>query len=218
MNNKNFETISELKEYINDTMKLPSEKIFNIYLSKIYSNLLQREENINNTKSKRISREQKSILFLQRDPINNLSPDKEDSNLSLNNFLEYMDIQEFIGERIFKYLNKSKKNNKLSKDDFCNGLNNIYYGNIKALINFTFSLADFNEDGKIYETDMELILKYIPCSSEFSQKNYLKQINKIVSKFFEDLNLAINSSEENQLNLTTYQTCIEEYTIKIEFY
>ena len=32
MNNKNFETISELKEYINDFMKLPSEKIFKIYL------------------------------------------------------------------------------------------------------------------------------------------------------------------------------------------
>ena len=191
MNNKNFETISELKEYINDFMKLPSEKIFKIYLSKIFSNLLQREENINNTKSKRFSREQKSIIFLQKDSINNLTPEKENLNLSLNNFLEYMDIQEFIGERIFKFLNKSKKNNKLSKDDFCEGLNNIYYGNIKALINFTFNLADFNEDGKIYDADMELILKYIPCSSEFSQKNYLKQINKIVSKFFEDLNLTI---------------------------
>ena len=105
MNSKNFETISELKEYINDTMKLPSEKIFKIYLSKIFSNLLQREENINNTKSKRFSREQKSILFLQKDSINNLTPEKENLNLSLNNFLEYMDIQEFIGERIFKYLN-----------------------------------------------------------------------------------------------------------------
>ena len=216
MNNKNFETISELKEYINDFMKLPSEKIFKIYLSKIFSNLLQREENINNTKSKRFSREQKSIIFLQKDSINNLTPEKENLNLSLNNFLEYMDIQEFIGERIFKFLNRSKKNNKLTKDDFCEGLNNIYYGNIKALINFTFNLADFNEDGKIYDADMELILKYIPCASEFSQKNYLKQINKIVSKFFEDLNLTINSSEKNQLNLTTYQTCIEEYTIKIE--
>ena len=159
MNNKNFETISELKEYINDTMKLSSEKIFKIYLSKIYSNLLQREENINNTKSKRFSREQKSIIFLQKDSINNLTPEKENLNLSLNNFLEYMDIQEFIGERIFKFLNKSKKNNKLSKDDFCEGLNNIYYGNIKALINFTFNLADFNEDGKIY--DIKIIIKEV---------------------------------------------------------
>ena len=66
MNSKNFETISELKEYINDFMKLPSEKIFKIYLSKIFSNLLQREENINNTKSKRFSREQKSIIFCKR--------------------------------------------------------------------------------------------------------------------------------------------------------
>ena len=175
MNNRNFETIAELKEYMSEIMKLPSEKIFNIYLSKIYSNLLQREEPTNPTKLKKFSREEKSILFLQKNlSVNNLIPDKltqENFNLSLNNFLDYIDIQEFIGKRIFRYLNKSRKNkNKINKDDFCDGLNSLYYGNIKELINFTFNLADFNEDGKIYDSDMELILKYIPCSSEFSQK------------------------------------------------
>ena len=221
MNNMNFATVSELKEYINENMKLPSEQVFLIYLSKIYSNLLQREEHINHQKSKKFSREPKSIHFLQKDvSVNNLIPDKfsiEDNNLSLNNFLDYMDIQEFIGERIFKYLNKSKKSNKLSKDDFCTGLNTLYYGNIKELINFTFFLSDFNSDGKIYSSDMSLILKYIPCSSEFLQKKYLKQINEIVSKFFEKINTTTTTSNANNiLELTTFQKKIEEYTTKTE--
>ena len=207
MNNRNFESINEFEEYIQDTMKLPSEKVFPAYLSKIYSNLLQRERRMNKGKYKKYSFEEKSVL--------NLTPEKPDQNLSLNVFLDYMDIQEFIGQRIFNVINKSKKGNKLTQEDFCNGLNNLYYGKIKDLIKFTFELSDFNEDGKVYESDLELILKYIPCSSEFSQKNHLKQIKKIVSKFFEDLNLS-DSSEPNQLNLLAYQNYIEEYTIKSE--
>ena len=85
--------ISELKDYINENMKLSSENIFYKYLSKIYSNLIQREENINKSKAKKFSREQKSNLFLQKDLlVNNLVPDKfnqDESNLSLNIFLDY---------------------------------------------------------------------------------------------------------------------------------
>ena len=190
MNTKNFMNISELKQYMNESMKLSSDNIFIKYLSKIFMNLMQREENVNNTKSKRFSREQNSILFLQKDAsVNNLVPDKlsqNDVNLSLNVFLDYLNIQEFIGQRIYKYLKKNKKSEKISKNDFCEGLNRLYYGNINDLINFTFFLADFNNDGKIYQTDMKIILAHIPCMTEFSQKKYLKQINKIINTFFED--------------------------------
>ena len=57
MNNMNFISISEFEEYRNETMKLPSDFLFNKYLSKIFSNLMQREEQINNGKSKKFSRE-----------------------------------------------------------------------------------------------------------------------------------------------------------------
>ena len=50
MNTKNFMNISELKQYMNESMKLSSDNIFIKYLSKIFMNLMQREENINNTK------------------------------------------------------------------------------------------------------------------------------------------------------------------------
>ena len=218
MNNINFTNISELQEYITETMKLSSENLFLKYLSKIYSNLLQREDHINNTKAKRFSRDQNSLLFLQKDlSVNNLVPDKpshNEMNLSLNIFLDYMEIQEFIGQRIYKFLNKNKKSDKLNKNDFCEGLNNLYYGNINELINFTFSLADFNNNGKIYKSDMKLILAYIPYPSEFSQKNYLKQIKKIINNFFDDkLNKDEILYEENeqQINLEIFRKYIEEY-------
>lgn len=176
MNNMNFISISEFEEYRNETMKLPSDFLFNKYLSKIFSNLMQREEQINNGKSKKFSREQNSSLFLQKDlSVSNLVPDKlkqNDLNLSLNIFLEYIGVQEFIGQRIYKFLIKSEKSEKLSNNDFCEGLDHLYYGKINDLIKFTFFLADYNNDGKIYKTDMKHILSYIPKVSEFSQKNY----------------------------------------------
>ena len=55
MNSRNFETITELKEYMDETMKLPSEKVFYAYLSKMYTNLLQRESRKNKGKSKMLS-------------------------------------------------------------------------------------------------------------------------------------------------------------------
>ena len=125
MNNMNFINISEFEEYRKENMKLPSEILFNKYLSKIYTNLVQREEQINLNKLKKISRESNNNK-------------QNEINLSLNIFLEYIDIQEFIAQRIYKFLNKSEKSEKLSKNDFCEGLNHLYFGNIKDLINFTF--------------------------------------------------------------------------------
>ena len=226
MINTNFTSIDNLKEYMNQSLKLSSNSLFLHYLSKIYSDLIKREEPINNTKSKRFSREQNNSLFLQKDlSVNNLIPDKfkdDDLNMSLNVFLDYINIQEYIGKRIFQILKKSEKSQKLNKDDFCNGLYNIYYGNIEDIIEFTFRLADFDKDGKVYQSDMKLILAYIPASTEFSQKNYLKQIDKIFNQFFEEKikanEIIINSSSEEltdkQINLEVYKKYIKEYDWK----
>ena len=213
----NFMSISELKEHINKTMKLSSENIFTKYLSKIYSNLIQREEKVNNTQSKRISGEKNHLNFLQKDShLNNFSPDKSkqnDINLSLNNFLDYLGIQEFIGEKIYIFLKKDKKNEKINKSEFCNGLNNLYYGNINDLINFTFYLADFNNDGKIYKSDMKLILAYIPRSSENDQNNYIQQINKVINPFFEKLKKDAEEKDQ-EITLEIFQKYVNDYNNK----
>ena len=210
----NFMCILELEQYRKKTMKLSSDNIFNKYLSKIYSNLIQREEAINNKQSKRISSEKNYLYFFQKDLYtNNFIPDKSkqnDINLSLNNFLDYLGIQEFIGEIIYNFLKKDKKSEKINKNEFCNGLNNLYYGNINDLIKLSFSLADFNKDGKIYKTDMKLILAYIPRSSEISQNNYIQQINRIINNFFDRLKKG-DEEKEQEISLEIFQKYVNEY-------
>ena len=223
MNNINFNSLSQLKEH-KEKFKLTSEDIFVEYLSKIYTNLLQREETTTHSKSLKIPRH--SVDIKQKDAllslinkasfVNNQIPQKSKMvarGISLKSFLDYMDIQEFIGQRIFKYLNKSKTN-KLNKNDFCSGLNNLYYGEVENLIKFTFFLADFNRDGMIYKSDMKLLLAYIPAATEFSQKSRVKQIESIIDIFFDENKKKNKKGEEKEISYDTFYKYIQQYINK----
>ena len=216
MNKISIRSINDIVEF-KMNIKLSSDDIFLIYLTDIYSNLLLREETFGHSNS--IVRSRNSLDFKllgTTSTSKKLSLSKRtipkivDKGICLNSFLEYMNIQDFIGERIFKYLNKSK-GIKLNKSDFTNGLNKLYYSDIKNLIKFTFFLADFNDDGKIYKSDMKLLLAYIPSSTEFSQKLKLKQINKIINIFFDE---NINNPEEGtekEISYDLYSKNIHDY-------
>ena len=223
MNNINFNSLSQLKEH-KEKFKLTSEDIFVEYLSKIYTNLLQREETTTHSKSLKIPRH--SVDIKQKDAllslinkasfVNNQIPQKSKMaarGISLKSFLDYMEIQEFIGQRIFKYLNKSKTN-KLNKNDFCSGLNNLYYGEVENLIKFTFFLADFNRDGMIYKSDMKLLLAYIPAATEFSQKSRVKQIDSIIDIFFDENIPKNEKGEEKEISYDTFYKYIQQYINK----
>ena len=221
MNNRNFKSISELLEH-KKTLTLSSEFIFPQYLKSIYSNLIQREELVHHSYSIKLPRnsirlKSNNIVAPIKNPlIRRLPPPRTkliDKGLSLKTFLEYLDLQEFIGERIYKYINKSNSI-KLNKNDFCEGLNEIYYGNVKNLIKFTFYLADFDDDGMMYKTDMKLLLAYIPSTSEISQKLNLMQINQIVDTFFNQNIDNPQEGEEKQINYDTFLKYIEEYSEK----
>ena len=221
MNNRNFKSISELLEH-KKTLTLSSEFIFPQYLKSIYSNLIQREEFVHHSYSIKLPRnsirlKSNNIVAPIKNPlIRRLPPPRTkliDKGLSLKTFLEYLDLQEFIGERIYKYINKSNSI-KLNKNDFCEGLNEIYYGNVKNLIKFTFYLADFDDDGMMYKTDMKLLLAYIPSTSEISQKLNLMQINQIVDTFFNQNIDNPQEGEEKQINYDTFLKYIEEYSEK----
>ena len=215
MNNINFKSFSELLD-CKDNIKLSSELLFPQYLSSIYTNLIQREDNYNQTKTNEHTRRSlklsKNTSILKKTSIN-LPFQKMKTNMigiSLRTFLEYMDIQEFIGERIFKYLNKSNTN-KLNKNDFCKGLNELYYGDAEKLIKFTFALADFNNNGNIYQTDMKLLLVYIPTEIEFYQTLKIKDINIIINSFFEEKIEKSKDNEEKQISYNTYLKYVEDY-------
>ena len=221
MNNKQFNSIKEFLEW-KKKMELSSQFIFIQYLDVIYLNLILREEmyyqnpNIKPRNSQELKLNGNVLSNIRSSSLHKRNPQKTRNiikGISLKIFLEYMNIQDFIGERIYNYLNKSKTP-KLNKSDFSNGLNKIYYGDINNLIEFTFFLSDFNDDGKIYKSDMKLLLAYIPSASDFSQKLRIKQINKIINTYFDTNKDIPNISEEvkeKEIGIKLYSKEIQDY-------
>ena len=219
MNNMTFNSIKELLEW-KKNIELSSEFIFNQYLDVIYSNLILREEISNQQNSVLKHRNSLEIKLngntlpaFRSNSIHRKSTHRSkniDKGISLKTFLEYMNIQEFIGKRIFNYLNVSTLL-KLNKSDFIQGLSKIYYSDISNLIKFTFFLSDFNNDGKIYRSDMKLILAYIPSFSEISQKLKIKQINKIINSFFDSNIKNSEDGSEKQIDLELYSKYVNDY-------
>jgi calcium/calmodulin-dependent protein kinase I len=211
-----FNSISELNEY-KRSLNLTSDSVFTQYLNKIHSNLLQREEsNIDKNLTKRkLSNDISNVSTIKKIFSQNKIYQKlnGDNGISLKTFLEYMNIQDFIGERLFKYFNKSK-NNILNKTEFTNGISNLYYSDIPDLIKLTFFLGDFNEDGKIYKYDMKLLLTYIPSSSDIVQKIKIKQISKIINAFFNEKIQDNKIDDEKEIDFDTYNKYIKEYNNK----
>ena len=216
MNSRFFNSISELNEY-KRSLNLTSDSVFTQYLNKIHSNLLQREEsNIDKNLTKRkLSNDICNVSTIKKIFSQNKIYQKlnGDNGISLKTFLEYMNIQDFIGERLFKYFNKSK-NNILNKTEFTNGISNLYYSDIPELIKLTFFLGDFNEDGKIYKYDMKLLLTYIPSSSDIVQKIKIKQISKIINAFFNEKIQDNKIDDEKEIDFDTYNKYIKEYNDK----
>ena len=212
MNSRFFNSISELNEY-KKSLKISSEASFTQYLSKIHFNLLQRDENnIEKNISKRKLANDFNIVNVKKSFTQNKINQKinSDNGIGLKTFLEYMDLQDFIGERLFKYFNKSKSY-MLNKTEFTNGLNNLYYSDISELIKLTFFLCDFNDDGKIYRYDMKLLLVYIPSSSEIVQKIKIKQINSIINAFFDEKIKDNKNDDEKEIDFELYSKYIKEY-------
>jgi len=216
MNSRFFNSISELNEY-KRSLNLTSDSVFTQYLNKIHSNLLQREEsNIDKNLTKRkLSNDISNVSTIKKIFSQNKIYQKlnGDNGINLKTFLEYMNIQDFIGERLFKYFNKSK-NNILNKTEFTNGISNLYYSDIPELIKLTFFLGDFNEDGKIYKYDMKLLLTYIPSSSDIVQKIKIKQISKIINAFFNEKIQDNKIDDEKEIDFDTYNKYIKEYNDK----
>ena len=89
-------------------------------------------------------------------------------------FWEYFDIQKFICEKVFNALDKENKG-QLSKNDFVNGLYQLYNGDFEDTLNFIFSIYDFNSDGKINKVDVKLLLSYLPLK----EKNFEEQMKSL---------------------------------------
>ena len=198
-----FKSIEELKSF-QKQLRPSNENYIYYYLNTIYQFLLMREESpradINEVNSKN--------LFS-----NTLKQKANENGISMRNFLQYFDIQEFMCERIFKYLDKTKTG-QLTKNEFVNGLDTIFYGNVQELYKLAFFMCDFNEKGKIHKFNMKLILSYIPVKTYEEQRNYIKNINSIIDNYFTDLDKRFpekNIKVDKEIDFDMYKKDIEDY-------
>ena len=198
-----FNTIEDLSSYQKYLRPLNENCIY-YYLNTIYQYLLMREESegvdINEINSKN--------LFS-----NTLKQKANENGISLRNFLQYLDIQEFMCERLFKYLDKTKTG-QLTKAEFVNGLDTIFYGNLQELYKLIFFMCDFNENGKIHKFNMKLILSYIPVKTYEEQQKYIKNINSIIDNYFKNLDKRFpekNIKIDKEIDFDLFKNDIEEY-------
>ena len=198
-----FKTIEELKSFQKQLRPLNDSYIY-YYLNTIYQFLLIREEapdaDINEVNSKN--------LFT-----NTLKQKANENGISMRNFLQYFDIQEFMCERLFKYLDKTKTG-QLTKNEFVNGFDTIFYGSIQELYKMIFFMCDFNDKGKIHKFNMKLILSYIPVKTYEEQQKYIKSINSIIDNYFTDLDQRFpekNIKVDKEIDFDMYKNDIEDY-------
>ena len=198
-----FTSIEDLKSF-QKQLRPSNENCIYYYLNTIYQFLLMREESpgadINEVNSKN--------LFS-----NTLKQKANENGISMRNFLQYFDIQEFMCERVFKYLDKTKTG-QLTKNEFVNGLDTIFYGNIQELYKMVFFMCDFNDKGKIHKFNMKLILSYIPVKTYEEQQKYIKNINSIIDHYFTDLDKRFpekNIKVDKEIDFDTYKNDIEDY-------
>ena len=198
-----FKTIEDIKSY-QKNLRPANDNFVHYYLNTIYQNLLIREESPNTDINE----------FNNKNIFSNTQKQKaNEKGISFRNFLQYLDIQEFMCERIFNYLDKSKTG-KLTKNEFVNGLYTVFFGNITELYKMTFYICDFNEINKIHKFNMKLILSYIPVKTYEEQQEYIKKINSIINNYFTELdqkNPELNIKVDKEISYDLYKKSLEEY-------
>jgi len=197
--------IEEFEEYRKKYIVVNPHILFMQYLAVLFPNLVLREESL----AENIESNSNKFDISSYSNINNRN--LRDKSISKSTFMQYLGIQDLISERIFKYIDKNNKG-RLSKNEFCLGIYQIFYGNLSELSKLSFFICDFNEDGKIYKSDMKLILAYIPKplnsnSSNYNQQEYIKKINIIIDEFFKEIKL---QDDEIEINYDLYFSKLNE--------
>jgi tRNA A-37 threonylcarbamoyl transferase component Bud32 len=209
MNEKiKINNIQEFEEYRKKHVIINPHILFIQYLTFLFPNLVFRD--ISLTDSIEINSNKFDIL--SHNIINNKV--LRDKTISKSTFIQYMGIQDLISERLFNYMDKGHKG-KLTKHEFCLGIYQLFYGNFNELAKLTFFICDFNEDGKIYKSDMKLVLAYIPkplnssYNGNYNQQEYIKKINNIIEEFFKEIKEEKNE-ERNEINYNMYYNSLNE--------
>ena len=108
-----------------------------------------------------------------------LNRNKLDKTINKIDFVNYLKFPYFISDKLFNSFD-SDNDGKLSKDEFINGLKQLYFGTLEETAQIIFNLLDYDKDKKIKKEDVKLMLLYLPLTNV--QPNYENQDNILLKK------------------------------------
>ena len=155
--------IQKLINYI--ILPIP-KKIFESYLSKVFSSIIQIEEE-----------------------------NKSEGGLSIISFTHYLNLPLFLSEKIFQSIKKCLKN-KLNKREFIIFFFKLYYGTLEERLKLFFDILDFDKDNIIRFEDVQLFSYHMQLYKNIYKDDVdLDLINNIIFGMFEMDNLELNYNE-----------------------
>lgn len=137
--------------FLQSSIRFDSPQYFPLYLSDIYSDLLNRVQGQNNKSSS--------------------------NGITMRVFFNYFNLQSFIGERIFISMDKNN-DSLITQTEFINGFISLYQSDLNETCKFLFNMYDFNKDKIIFKLDVQLLLSHLPMKNE-SWEDQFKQIDDI---------------------------------------
>lgn len=136
-------------------------------------------------------------------------------------FYEYIKLPTFISDKLFDSLDVNK-DGFLDKNEFIDGLYDLYYGNLDKNLNIIFRMYDFDRDGRINNKDIKQLLSYLPLRDESKQIESVNELEKLMSKISIKDNLEkedfINfiKNKSSELFLDLYYYLVTNYPFSIE--
>ncbi len=111
---------------------------------------------------------------------------KFDKTINKIDFINYLKFPYFISDKLFNSFDLDN-DGKLSKDEFINGLEKLYFGTFEETAQIIFNLLDYDKDKKIRKEDVKLMLLYLPLTNIQSNKQIednCKEIDSIINQTF----------------------------------
>lgn len=142
-----------------------------------------------------------------------LSERTTDDGIDKITFLNYININGLLGERLFLKFDICKAG-FISFDDFVNNLSVLYLGTTKEQIKFLFDICDINKDGLIPKQDLLMILNCIPknifcnyCNNKTKPK--VKNIENTENVIDTDIIDISHNSSSNKIDFIEYtNSCV----------
>ena len=119
--------------------------------------------------------------------------DPKEKSVKLNGlskvvFNSYYTLPGIIGDRLFKVFD-TNSNNCIELVEFVEGMRTLFYEDYEKNSKFIFDFYDFDNDGKISQEDIRVVLSYITLTymdPNNSEKKIAHQDNIYISKLYFD--------------------------------